>query len=150
MEHAKKLVLVEPRLLEQLQTNNEYKEIQKPADKKSKASLSMDMQKILREKGIGDDIKAIKFQQALSRYLAVKGKVSSPVAGNINWLTEPRQQPVQQPLFLSPPPRRVTRGKAKQASFQTVLRPKVSKKVSSEQKRTGVVSPIVSDSWEPY
>ena len=90
MEHAKKLVLVEPRLLEQLQINNEYKEIQKPADLKSKSHASMDVRSILDEDGIGDDIKAKKYQQAFSRYQNLKNVVPPSEKIKINPLTELR------------------------------------------------------------
>ena len=46
MEHAKKLVLVEPRVLEQLRQHREYKELQKPTDKKTKADLSVQLQNV--------------------------------------------------------------------------------------------------------
>ena len=46
MEHAKKLILMEPRVLEELQAHQEYKELEKPAYKKSKTGLSMEAKKI--------------------------------------------------------------------------------------------------------
>ena len=58
MEHAKKLILVEPRVLEQLQSHNEYKELQKPAEKKAKAVASLSLRQILQDDDAPDDIKA--------------------------------------------------------------------------------------------
>ena len=46
MEDTKKLILVESRLLEQLQTQNEYKEIHKPGDLKAKSNLSLEMKTV--------------------------------------------------------------------------------------------------------
>ena len=43
MQHAKKLVVVDFKFLEQLQTDREYKQIQKPADALAKSSLSLDI-----------------------------------------------------------------------------------------------------------
>jgi len=53
MQHAKKLVLVNPKSLNQLQADREYKQLQKPKDALAKTSLSLDIGRILR-----DDIKA--------------------------------------------------------------------------------------------
>jgi hypothetical protein len=89
MEHAKKLLLVEPHLLEQLQVNNEYKEIQKPADKKAKTSVSLQMQKMLNEDGDADDIKVKKYQQALSKFLSLKSAIPPSEQVKVNWLTQP-------------------------------------------------------------
>ena len=89
MEHAKKMILVEPRLLEQLQVNNEYKEIQKPADKKTKTSLSMDMQNVFERTDIDDDIKAKLYQQALSRFLSVNNEIPPPRKVQINTSKRP-------------------------------------------------------------
>ena len=63
MEHAKKLVLVEPRVLEQLQLHGEYKDMLKPADKKTKAGLSVELQNVLMEDDESDDVKAKKYRQ---------------------------------------------------------------------------------------
>ena len=51
MEHAKKLVLVEPRVLEQLRQHREYKDLLKPTDKKTKAGLSVELQNVLMKDG---------------------------------------------------------------------------------------------------
>lgn len=91
MEHAKKLILVEPRVLEQLQVRNEYKELEKPVDKKSKSDLSLEMKRIL-EEDEGDDIKAKKYRQSLSRFLNLKSKLPTQENTKINRLTVPSQQ----------------------------------------------------------
>jgi hypothetical protein len=57
MEYAKKLALVDPRLLNQQQQHVEYKEIQKAADVQAKTSLSLEMRRILDDDTLSDDIK---------------------------------------------------------------------------------------------
>jgi len=47
MQHAKKLAIVDPRLLDQLQVDREYKHIRRPADTLAKTSLSLDIGRIL-------------------------------------------------------------------------------------------------------
>jgi hypothetical protein len=47
MEYAKKLVLVDPRLLNQQQQHVKYKEIQKAADVQAKTGRSLEMRRIL-------------------------------------------------------------------------------------------------------
>jgi len=65
MQHAKKLVIVDPRLLNQLQVDREYKHIQRPADALAKTSLSLDISYILRDDSIPEDFKAQQYQDAL-------------------------------------------------------------------------------------
>ena len=89
MENAKKLILVEPRVLEQLQVHNEYKELQKPADLKTKSGLSVALKEMLDE-DLGDDIKAKLYQQELSRFLNLKTKLSPSSKPKINRLTSPK------------------------------------------------------------
>lgn len=71
MEYAKKLILVEPRMLEQLQEHTEYKEIQKQPDKKKKSQLSLQMQSILDDETLSDDIKAKRYQEILRKFISV-------------------------------------------------------------------------------
>ena len=47
MQHAKKPVIVDHRLLDQLQVDRKYKHIQRPADTLAKMSLSLDISRIL-------------------------------------------------------------------------------------------------------
>jgi len=55
MQHAKKLVVVDPKFPEQLQTDREYKQIQKPADALAKSSLSVDIGRIHRDDTTPED-----------------------------------------------------------------------------------------------
>jgi len=89
MEHAKKLILIEPRVLEQLQARTEYKELEKPSDKKSKANLSVELQQMLEGEGISDDLKAKLFQQTFSKFRSIRNQIPQTDKVNINALTAP-------------------------------------------------------------
>jgi len=103
MEHAKKLILIEPRVLEQLQARTEYKELEKPSDKKSKANLSVELQQMLEGEGVSDDLKAKLFQQTFSKFRSIRNQIPQTDKVNINALTAPvaprplRQQQQQTP-----------------------------------------------------
>ena len=90
MEHAKKLILIEPRVLEQLRLHGEYKEIQKPTDKKTKAGISVELQNVLREDDESDDVKAKKYQQMFNRFMKMSDKMPESTVSSIN-STAPRQ-----------------------------------------------------------
>jgi len=98
MEHSKKLILIEPRVtvLEELQQHREYKDLQKPTDKKTKAGLSVDMQKMLSEDEISDDIKAKVYQQMFNKFMRMTDKLPESTESSIN-STAPRQLPVRTP-----------------------------------------------------
>jgi hypothetical protein len=107
MEHARKLALVDPRMLPQQQQERhvEYKELQKPADKQAKTSLSLAMRCILEDESKTDDVKCRLYQQALNRYLHVGTEIPDavePTQPTIN----PIRQPVIQTLTPSTTPRR--------------------------------------------
>lgn len=115
MEHAKKLILIEPRLLEQLQAHSEYKELQKPTDKKSKAALSMDLRNMLDADGdVGDDIKAKLYQQTFSKFRAMRDNIPEADKVAINTLTPPVRQrtPQRKHPYLQQSRRTSTRPKA--------------------------------------
>lgn len=97
MDHAKKLILIEPRVLQQLQTHTEYKELQKPADKKTKANLSMELQQLLEDNSSSDDIKAKMYRQTFSKLRSIRDKIPETDKVGINALTPPvrRRAPVQ-------------------------------------------------------
>ena len=57
MQYAKKLALVDPKILDQLQVDREYKAIQRPAPAVAKTSLSLDISRILNDETIPDDEK---------------------------------------------------------------------------------------------
>jgi len=113
MQHAKKLVLVDPKFLEQLQADREYKQIQKPADALAKTSLSLDIVRILRDESMPEDKKAKLYQDALRRYTNVRSvipeevKVGSNPLGPVA-LQEPKQRKGRKrqksPSSPAPPP----------------------------------------------
>ena len=90
MEHAKKLILIDPRVLEQLQQHREYKEMDKPTDKKTKAGLSVEMQQMLAEGGETDDVKAKMYQQMFNKFMRMSDKMPVSAESSIN-STAPRQ-----------------------------------------------------------
>jgi hypothetical protein len=96
MEHTKKFILVEPRVLEQLQQHREYKELEKKADKKAKAGLSVELQKVLREDKVGDDVKAKQYQQMFNKFMKMSDQMPESTESSIN-STAPRQQPARTP-----------------------------------------------------
>ena len=96
MEHAKKLILIEPRVLEQLQQHREYKDLEKPTDKKTKAGLSVEMRSMLAEGGESDDVKAKMFQQMFNKFMRMSDQMPESAESSIN-STAPRQQPVRTP-----------------------------------------------------
>lgn len=96
MDHAKKLVLIEPRVLEQLQAHAEYKELQKPTDKKTKAILSVELQKMLEDNSIGDDLKAKMYRQTFSKFRTMRDEIPEPYKVGINALTPPVRPRLQQ------------------------------------------------------
>ena len=75
MQHAKKLVLLDPKFLEQLQADREYKQIQKPADALAKTSLSLDIGRILRDDTTQEDRKLKLYMDALRRYSNVRSTI---------------------------------------------------------------------------
>lgn len=86
MEHTKKLVLIEPRVLEQLQQHREYKEIKKEADKRTKAGLSVELQNVLSD-GEDNDQKAKLFQQMFSKFMTIGNKIPESTNSAINSTT---------------------------------------------------------------
>lgn len=98
MEHAKKLILIEPRMLEQLQTHAEYKELLKDSDKKAKAGLGTELRKILDgDSDAGDDLKAKMYRQTFNKFQSVRNRIPETDKVAINSLTQPvvRQPPQQ-------------------------------------------------------
>ena len=94
MDRVRKLILIEPRVLEELQQHREYKDLQKPTDKKTKAGLSVDMQKVLSEDEISDDVKAKVYQQMFNKFMRMTDQLPESTESSIN-STVPRQQPVR-------------------------------------------------------
>jgi len=109
MQHAKKLVVVDPKFLEQLQTDREYKQIQKPADALAKSSLSLDIGRILRDDTTPDDKKVKLYLDALRRFTNVRSEVPPEVKVESNSLEPPPPPPEPEPKrrrrkHQSPPP----------------------------------------------
>jgi len=115
MEHAKKLMLVEPRLLEELQMQREYKELEKPAVKKKRVAMSLNLRDVLK-KDVPDDIKVKEYQQGFSRFINTKDKLPSSVAGKINWETFERPAPPSPDRTPSPVPTRSRPRRRKETS----------------------------------
>ena len=88
MQHVKKLVLVDQRVLDEMQSKShgEYKELLKPADKKAKANMSVELQEML-DDDASDDVKAKIYQQTFSRFRAMQNKLAEPHKGGVNALT---------------------------------------------------------------
>ena len=108
MQHTKKMVLVESRVLDQLQQHKEYKELLKPSDKKTKANMSADLRELLEDDDRSDDVKAKIYQQTFSRFRAVQDKLPETHKGGINVLTTsvaarlPQQQQLLQRAAATP------------------------------------------------
>ena len=77
MHAAKKLMLVDPQILEQLKVDREYKQIQKPADSVVKTNLSLNIGKTLNDT-LSDDQKVKRYLQTLNKYYQVTDTV--PIA----------------------------------------------------------------------
>ena len=98
MQHAKKLVVVDPKFLEQLQTDREYKQIQKPADALAKTSLSLDIKRIFRDNTTPDDKKVKLYLDALCRFTNVRSEVLPEVKVESNSIEPPPPPPEPEPM----------------------------------------------------
>ena len=97
MQYAKKLALVDPKILDQLQVDREYKAIQRPAPAVAKTSLSLDISRILNDETIPDDEKVKLYGNALRRYVNIRNEIPAT-----NELTIPPPPPPPRPIL--PPP----------------------------------------------
>jgi len=109
MQHAKKLVLLDPKFLDQLQADREYKQIQKPADALAKTSLSLDIGRILRDDTTPEDKKVKLYLDALRRYSNVRSTI--PQETDVALLPPP------------PPPTQPERGRVRQRLSSPSPRP---------------------------
>jgi len=75
MQYAKKLGLVDPKILHQLRVNREYKAIQRPAPAVANMSLSLDISLILNDETISDDEKVKLYGNALRRYVNIRHEI---------------------------------------------------------------------------
>lgn len=88
MQAAKKLVLIDPRILEQLKSDREYKQIQKPADVVAKSESSLNIGQVLNDRSLPDDQKVKQYLQQLNRYLNVKKKLpQEEKSASVNWVS---------------------------------------------------------------
>ena len=93
MEHTKKLILIDPKMWESLQSQREYKELEKPTDKKTKASMSVKLRELLKDDDddddgdMSDDVKAKIYQQTFSRFRSMQDKLPELHKGGVNALT---------------------------------------------------------------
>ena len=94
MQYAKKLALVDPKIVDQLQVDREYKTIQRPAPAVAKTSLSLDISRILNDKTIPDDEKVKLYGNALRRYVNIRNEIP----------TLTTDEPPPRPTVNIPPP----------------------------------------------
>ena len=78
MDNMKKMLLVDPRLFDRLQGQDEYKELVKIPTTKMKAATVGSLRSTLEEDQLPDDIKAKMYQQQFSRFMNIKDKVPVP------------------------------------------------------------------------
>lgn len=89
MQSARKLVLIDPQVLEQLKTDREYKQIQKPPDKVAKTDLSLSIGKTLDDQSLPDDQKVKRYLQSFHKYMKLDRGRPSETTSLPNPLTEP-------------------------------------------------------------
>ena len=75
MQYAKELALVDPKILDQLRVDREYKTIQRPAPAVAKTSLSLDISRILNDETIPDDETVKLYGNALRRYVNIRNEI---------------------------------------------------------------------------
>ena len=92
MQYAKKLALVDPKILDQLRVDREYKAIQRPAPAVAKTSLSRDISRILDDETIPDDEKVKLYGNALRRYVNIRNEIPALATD------EPPPRPIPSPL----------------------------------------------------
>ena len=85
MEHAKKMVLVDPRVLEQLKDkesleheNQLDKKHSRSAEKKVTSANNLEIESILSDNTITDDQKMKMYSAALNRYLSTAKSIEMP------------------------------------------------------------------------
>ena len=111
MQFAKKLALIDPKILEQLQVDREYKVIQRSAPTVAKSSLSLDIGRILDDQTIPDDEKVNLYQNALRRYTNVRNVIPTQVTEVTSppppaaAIPPPAAIPTPLPPVILPPPR---------------------------------------------
>ena len=94
MQYAKKLALVDPKILDQLRVDREYKAIQRPAPAVAKTSLSLDISRIPNDETIPDDEKVKLYGTALRRYVNICNEIPARAT----------DEPMSRPTVNIPPP----------------------------------------------
>ena len=92
MQYAKKLALVDPKILDQQRVDREYKAIQRPAPAVAKTSLSLEISRILNDETILDDEKVKLYGNALHRYVNIRNEIPALTTD------EPPPRPIPSPL----------------------------------------------------
>jgi len=111
MQFAMKLALIDPKILEQLQVDREYKVIQRSAPTVAKSSLSLDIGRILDDQTIPDDEKVKLYQNALRRYTNIRNVIPTQVTEVTSppppaaAIPPPAAIPTPLPPVILPPPR---------------------------------------------
>jgi len=130
MEHARKLVLVEPRMLEELQAHMEYKNLLKAPHSRRKADLSLELHNVLNESETADDIKAKLYQQTFRRFRNMNNSMRKIDKSVVN--------PVTAPLA-----RRHRRGQQQQPPTPDSTRQRTPSQRSSRKRRK-------TQQWSPF
>ena len=109
MQYAKKLALVDSKIFDQLQVDEEYKAIQRPASAVAKKTLSLDISRILNGETISDDEKFKVYENTLRRYVNVGNKIPAlttdepPLRPTVN-IPPPLVNCTAPPIATSPSP----------------------------------------------
>ena len=112
MQRSKKLVLMDPKFLDQMQADKEYKQIQKPADALAKTSLSLDIGRILEDESISKDENSKPYSDVWRRYTNVRSEIPTQVKAEPNPLVP--LPPTPAPLLVTPDTK--SRGRRRQKS----------------------------------
>ena len=112
MQRVKKLMLMDPKFLDQMQSDKEYKQIQKPPDALAKTSLTLDIGRILGEESIPEDEKAKLHLDVWRRYTNVRSEISTQVKAQPNPFAP--LPPTPAPLLVTPDIK--SRGQRRQSS----------------------------------
>ena len=151
MQYAKKLALVDPKLLEQLKVDREYEHIQRPAPAVAKTSLSLDIARILNDHTVPDDQKVKLYANTLRRYVNIRDEIPTQTAVQS---TQPVAEPEDSPTSpwpsspLSPPRLFTISSKAQSPVKRLPVRIKLIKWERIQDLRQRVRRKPIK--WEPY
>lgn len=117
MQNAKRMVLVEEKLLDYLQTKQDAS-WKRPTEEAVKTSISKEMKSVLNDPTVPDDVKVKRYRQDLGRFLRAKRKL--PLAPKVDNLLDIK--PVEKIKIKSK--RKVIDTKAKRTSKRVSKKPK--------------------------